>query len=76
MASTCRAVNISPDNGLTQLVVWCSRCNHVSNKTIAEVDITYFVTPWSAELILTYPQKHDVELNGKNIGTSNICHQH
>ncbi|NMM36229.1 MAG: OmpW family protein [Glaciimonas sp.] len=43
---------------------------HVSNKNIPEVDISYFVTPnWAAELILTYPQKHDVSLNGTNIGT-------
>ncbi|MEO8599055.1 MAG: OmpW family outer membrane protein [bacterium] len=43
---------------------------HVSNKTIPEVDISYFFTPnLAAELILTYPQKHDVTLNGNNIGT-------
>ncbi len=42
----------------------------VSNKTIPEIDISYFFTPnWAAELILTYPQKHDVYLNGGHIGT-------
>lgn len=42
----------------------------VSNKTIAEVDITYFVTPnFSAELVLTYPQKHTAYLDGAAIGT-------
>lgn len=42
----------------------------VSNKTIPEVDISYFFTPnWAAELILTYPQKHDVTLSGAKIGT-------
>lgn len=42
----------------------------VSNKTIPEVDITYFLSPnLAAELILTYPQKHDVSLSGANIGT-------
>ena len=42
----------------------------VSNKTIPEVDITYFLSPnLAAELILTYPQKHDVALSGTNIGT-------
>jgi len=42
----------------------------VSNKTIAEVDITYFLSPnLAAELILTYPQKHDVSLSGSKIGT-------
>lgn len=43
---------------------------HVSDKTIPEVDITYFFTPnWAAELILTYPQKHTVTLDGASIGT-------
>lgn len=42
----------------------------VSSKTIPEVDISYFFSPnLAAELILTYPQKHDVYLDGKNIGT-------
>jgi len=42
----------------------------VSTKTIPEVDISYFFTPnIAAELILTYPQKHDVALSGTNIGT-------
>lgn len=42
----------------------------VSDKTIPEVDISYFVTPnISAELVLTYPQKHDVYLDGKTVGT-------
>ena len=35
-----------------------------------EFDITYFFTPnIAAELILTYPQKHDVELGGTGIGS-------
>jgi len=42
----------------------------VSNKTIPEIDISYFFTPnLAAELILTYPQKHDVSLSGTKIGT-------
>jgi outer membrane protein len=42
----------------------------VSDKTIPEVDISYFFTSnIAAELILTYPQKHDVYLDGANIGT-------
>ena len=42
----------------------------VGKKTIPEIDISYFFTPnVSAELILTYPQKHDVYLDGNNIGT-------
>ena len=43
---------------------------HVSDKWIPEVDISYFFTPhWAAELILTYPQKHTVTLDGASIGT-------
>lgn len=42
----------------------------VSDKWIPEVDISYFFTPhWAAELILTYPQKHTVTLDGARIGT-------
>jgi len=42
----------------------------VSNKTIPEVDISYFFTPnLAAELILTYPQKLDVKADGDKIGT-------
>lgn len=42
----------------------------VSNKTIPEVDISYFFTPnIAAELILTVPQKHTVRLDGADIGT-------
>lgn len=43
---------------------------HVSDKWVPEVDIAYFLTPnWAAELILTYPQKHSVTLDGVSIGT-------
>ncbi|MCA3221405.1 MAG: OmpW family protein [Burkholderiales bacterium] len=42
----------------------------VSDKTISEVDFTYFLTDnFAAELILTYPQRHDVSLNGTKIGS-------
>jgi outer membrane protein len=43
---------------------------HVSSKWIPEVDLSYFFSPnWAAELILTYPQKHTVTLDGASIGT-------
>jgi outer membrane protein len=43
---------------------------HVSDKWIPEVDIAYFLTRhWAAELVLTYPQKHDVTLDGQRIGS-------
>lgn len=42
----------------------------VNNKTFPEVDITYFLSPnLAAELILTYPQKHDIKSNGAVIGS-------
>lgn len=43
----------------------------VNNKTIPELDISYYFTPnFAAELILTYPQKHDVRAEGLGkIGT-------
>lgn len=42
----------------------------VNNKTFPEVDISYFLTPnLAAELILTYPQKHDIRSNGAVIGS-------
>ena len=42
----------------------------INNKTIPELDVSYFFTPnLAAELVLTYPQKHDVRLNGDKIGS-------
>lgn len=50
---------------------------HVSNELIPEVDISYFFTPnWAAELVLTYPQKHEVsvELNGTSTPLGTFKH--
>ncbi len=42
----------------------------INNKTIPEVDITYFFSPnLAAELVLTVPQKQTVYNNGVAIGT-------
>ena len=42
----------------------------VSSKTIPEIDISYFFSPnLAAELILTYPQKHNVYVLGTKVGT-------
>ena len=42
----------------------------INNKIIPEVDISYFFTPQiAAELILTYPQKHDIRSGGTTIGS-------
>ena len=43
---------------------------NVANKTIPELDITYYFTPnIAAELILSYPQKLDVKAGAAKIGT-------
>lgn len=42
----------------------------VNDKTIPEVDITWFLSPnVAAELILTVPQKHDIRAGGDAIGS-------
>jgi outer membrane protein len=42
----------------------------VNNKTIPEVDVSYFFTPnIAAELVLTVPQKQTVYMGGASIGT-------
>ena len=62
-----RAVHInSADKDSTPLQL------SLSSKTIPEVDVSYFFSPnVAAELILTYPQKHDLRSNGAKIGTLN-----
>jgi outer membrane protein len=66
-----RAIYLKPANESTDPTgTLGTNSIHVSNKTIPEVDISYFFTRNIAtELILTYPQKHDVTLNGANIGS-------
>lgn len=42
----------------------------VSSKIFPEVDVSYFFSKnIAAELVLTYPQQHDVKLNDAKIGT-------
>ena len=42
----------------------------VNNKTMPELDVSYFFTPnFAAELVLTSPQKHDLRSNGAKIGS-------
>ena len=65
-----RAVHIAPADKSDAFGAVAADAIHVSEKTIPEVDISYFFTPnLAAELVLTYPQKHDVTLNGANIGS-------
>jgi outer membrane protein len=60
-----RAVNVAPQNSSSPVAGVT-----VSSKTIPEVDFSYFFTQnISAELVLTYPQQHNVALNGTNLGT-------
>ena len=66
-----RVVNISPANS-SDPVGGTGAADRitVSKKTIPEFDVSYFVTPnIAAELILTYPQKHTVYLDGADVGT-------
>lgn len=66
-----RAVNISPADK-SDAVGGTGAADRitVASKTIPEVDISYFITPnIAAELILTYPQKHSVYLDGAEIGS-------
>jgi outer membrane protein len=42
----------------------------IDNKTFPEVDVTYFLNPNLAlELVLTYPQKHDIRAGATKIGS-------
>lgn len=42
----------------------------VESRVIPELDISYFFSPnVAAELVLTYPQKHEVYLDGTSVGT-------
>ena len=60
-----RAVNVAPHNSSSPVAGAA-----LSSKTIPEVDFSYYFTDnISAELILTYPQKHTVSLNGASLGT-------
>jgi outer membrane protein len=66
-----RAVHIDPADKSDPIAgAGASDRLHVSDKWIPEVDVSYFFTPnWAAELVLTYPQKHDVTLDGQRIGS-------
>ncbi len=67
-----RAVSLTPANksdAIPSLGVKADQIT-VSDKIIPDIDISYFVAKhFAAELVLTYPQQHDVKLNGNKIGT-------
>jgi outer membrane protein len=66
-----RAANLNPADKSTPIAgVGAANRITVSDKTIPEFDISYFFTPnLAAELVLTYPQKHEVSLDGAVIGS-------
>ena len=66
-----RAVSLDPANKSDPIGgVGASDRLTVNSKVIPEFDISYFFTPnWATELVLTYPQKQDVSLDGTKIGS-------
>lgn len=67
-----RAVLIDPANKSDAIPALNVPANaiHVSDKWIPELDVSYFFTRnLAAELILTYPQKHDVTVTSSAIGS-------
>jgi len=70
-----RVLNMAPLNhsrAFTALATnFPSNAVELNKKTFPEVDLSYFFSPnWALELVLTYPQQHDVSLAGVgNIGT-------
>lgn len=63
-----RALSMQVDNGNSPDVAAAKIS--INNKIFPEIDFVYGITKnISAELVLTYPQKHDVKLNGANIGS-------
>lgn len=63
-----RALRMQVDNGNSPNVAGANVT--INDKTFPEVDFVYnFTKNISAELILTYPQKHDVSLQGSKIGS-------
>jgi len=66
-----RAVDVDPANKSNPVGgTGASDRITVQKKVIPEFDVSYFFTQnWATELVLTYPQKHDVYLDGNNIGS-------
>lgn len=66
-----RAVNIDPVNKSDPIGgVGPANQVQVSSRNIPELDISYFFNRnIAAELVLTYPQKHDVTLGGAPLGS-------
>ena len=68
-----RALDIQPRNQSDPIPALGVPANAITlnNKWAPEIDLSYFLLNNIAlELILTYPQRHDVSLNGAKIGTA------
>ncbi len=62
--------NLQPANKSDAFSTVPADAIHVTSKTLPEIDLYYTFTPnIVAELVLTYPQSHDVTLSGTNIGS-------
>lgn len=60
------AAYLQPTDGTSNKAVQVD----VEGKFIPEFDVSYaFNSHWSADLVLTIPQEHDVKVNGTNVGT-------
>jgi len=63
-----RALHLSSENGNSPAVTGAQVS--INDKVFPEIDFAYnFTRNWSSELVLTYPQRHDVRLNGIAIGS-------
>lgn len=63
-----RLLNMKVDNGNSPDVAGARVT--INDKTFPEIDFVYGISKHlSAELVLTYPQKHDVSLQGTRIGS-------
>lgn len=62
-------MNVDNENNITPVTTAYGEVD-VEDKWFPEIDISYFFTPnIAAELVLTYPQKHDVKLGNFDIGS-------
>ena len=66
-----RATDLNWENGQSTATINASGLNvNAKDKTIPELDITYFFTKnIAAELVLTYPQRVDVRTDSTSLGT-------
>ncbi len=65
-----RAVNLDPANKDSVVLGGTDVAVTINSKVIPEIDFTYYLTPnFAAELVLTYPQKQDVSVDGAQVGT-------